>query len=177
MGFGRKLKEFFVGKKPTQRKIKTMTPAQTKAQSKVLDAIIRELERKPEAIDVPEIPGMEEVMPGGFPQIQQPEFSPLPEFDFAARKAQAEQEFMQRDIPELAERFASMGKGVAASPAFTSALSRAKAGLRSQLAALEEQMGQEYGLKRGDVEARQQAIGLTGQRLGSETEWELGNFV
>lgn len=168
--------QFLWGKPELKQRIQTMTGKQAKDADELRKIMMDYVGKKPEKIDVPAIPSQEQLMPGGAPQITQPEFTELPPFEFGSRRAEAERKFMTEQVPALSERFTAMGKGALGSSGFTTALGRARANLTSQLEGLEEKLGQEYAMGKGDLETRQAAVGLTGQGLAAETGLKYGQF-
>jgi len=174
--FFRRIGEVIFGKPESLQKIQTMTGKQFKTQEKLIDYFEEAFTDKPEEIPVQEIPTTEQLMPGGFPQIQQPQFRELPDIDIDAMKAAAERKFQTQDVPALAERFSSMGKGALTSPGFAATLGRARADLTGNLSALGEQMKSQYNLDRGGLETQQQNIGLQGQLGAAATQFQGGQF-
>jgi len=80
--------------------------------------------------------------------------------DFGPIEQRARSQFQQQTVPSLAERFTSMGSGASlGSPAFTSQLGQAGAGLEEGLAA---QRGQ-YGLQQQQMLMSLLGLGLTPQ--------------
>lgn len=108
--------DFLFGKKAQIRQLPTFNPQQQQLQSQLLQYLMQQLSQGP--------------------QDFQQGFEP---FENLAR-----QNFEQRTVPSLAERFTSMGSGGQRSSAFQAALGQAGSGLESNLAALRSQ----YGLAR-----------------------------
>jgi len=175
-GWGSWIWEKMFGKKEFVQHVQKMTGKQVSNADQLGEIVLKYAQEPMEKIGVPEVPSNEQLMPGGTPQIEQPQFRELPEFDFSARRAQAEKDFATQDIPALAERFSSLGKGVVSSPGFAATMARAQGDFRSKLLGIEEQMGQKYNLQRGDLESRQAAIGLQGQALGAAQAFKGGGM-
>jgi hypothetical protein len=95
-----------------------------------------------------------------------PPVEDLPELDFGPIAQKARTRFREETLPTIAERFASMGRGVETSPSFTGALSRAGEGLEESLAALEAQLAPQYALQKAGYGLERGKLGLAGGELG-----------
>ena len=166
------------GSKEEVQKIEKLTGRQLKTQEAVADYIQAEMEKyKPEKIPVAEMPSTEELMPGGFPEIKQPEFEDVPRPDFTARRQLAERKFATEEVPALAEQFSATGGAIGlSSSSFAGSLGQARASLSAQLAGLEEEMHQKYNMRRAELQAAQQKASLLGQIAGAENRFKAGAF-
>lgn len=169
------------GDKPTVEKLEKLTGKQFKTQEQLQDVILDQLIQwqQQKDVPVPEVPSMEQVMPGGVPQIQQPQFEDIPEFNQQAVDAAtqaAEQQFFGRDVPKLTERFAAGGNRSTTTPQFASALGRAAGDMRTNLAAQLQEMRNKYGLERAGLQTKQGLIGLQGQQAAADTAFRGGEM-
>jgi len=65
--------------------------------------------------------------------------------DFGPIREAATQRFQEQTVPTLAERFTAMGEGAQRGSGFQQALGQAGSGLERELAAMEQQFGQQQG--------------------------------
>jgi len=176
------IKEFFFGKSPTVKRIRKFDTSQVNTQEKFLEFanIIGEELKNQKAITVPEAPTMEQVLPGGRPDIQQPQFEEIPEFgqeQVDALTQAAERKFTTQDLPALAERFAAGGNRSVTTPQFAAAAGRAQADLRTNLAAALQEMRGRYGLERARVGTQQQNVALQGQLGAGSLDLRAGDLT
>ena len=169
---------FVMGKKESFDKIETKTPEEKELKAIFMKAAERDAETyNPEKIPVSETPSIEELMPGGFPEIKQPEFEDVPRPDFTARRQLAERKFATEEVPALAEQFSATGGAIGlSSSSFAGSLGQARASLSAQLAGLEEEMHQKYNMRRAELQAAQQKASLLGQIAGAENRFKAGGF-
>jgi hypothetical protein len=132
--------DFIFGKRAKTQQLPTINPQQQQLQSQLLQYLMQQLS-------------------------QQQDLSPEDaERGFAPYENLARENFSQKTIPSLAERFTGMGSGGQRSSAFQSALGQAGSGLESNLAALRSQYGlqqQQMGTQRQSQLANLLGLGLS----------------
>lgn len=159
-----RLGRFFMGEEPSMEQVQRLSPQAQQSLGEIRNWISTTLREQPEAF-----PSLMQILTGvseGGELMGTPPVEKLPELDFGPIAQKARTRFREETLPTIAERFASMGRGVETSPGFTGSLARAGEGLEESLAALEAQLAPQYALQRAQYGLERGKLGLAGGELG-----------